>query len=274
MTFEQALVILSQAPQASLDLEWLALLLAQDESPELDVSVYLSKLDDLAEQCGDQLLGEWPNRVQQFADWLFHPNRFRGNQHDYYDPRNSFLSDVIDRQLGIPITLSILAIAVGQRLGLTLHGVGLPGHFVVCAREAGYAPILFDPFHGGKLLNRSDCELLIQSSTGLQVPVTDDTLAPLSKPLIVLRMLANLKAIYLQRGDLNRARRVIARMQTLMPRDPIHRRDLGVVCLQLGQAGRAIDELTAYVEMSPYAADRSMVESAIAQAKAEVAKWN
>src|SRR5262249_46587327 len=157
----------------------------------------------------------------------FHDMGFRGNVQKYYDPRNSYLNLVLDRRTGIPITLSLVAMAVGERSGLRVLGVGLPGHFVVKAVEGG-EEILFDPFHGGRRLTVRECENLIEQLTGVPFLATPEALRPVSGAAFLLRMLNNLKAIYLQQGDYARVVQVIGRLRQLEPQDVGLRRDLGI----------------------------------------------
>jgi regulator of sirC expression with transglutaminase-like and TPR domain len=198
---------------------------------------------------------------------------FRGNTKDYYDARNSYLNEVLDRRTGLPITLSAVAMAVGNRAGLEVFGVGLPGHFIAKA-VAGGREILFDPFHGGRRLTPEDCEFLVEKLSGLTVKATPQLLEAASLGQIVLRMLTNLKGLYLRDGDFSRAVRVIERLRQLAPDDPLQQRDLGVSLIHAGQPGRAIDHLQAYLRATPQAGDRETVGQMIDQAKAAVARWN
>src|SRR6516165_5252118 len=149
MNLDVVLTLLAQTPDAPLDLAEVVLSLAQDEYPSLDVEAYLSELDGMAHEARGKLRGSLAARVKGLCRYLFHDMGFRGNQQDYYDARNSYLNDVLDRRTGIPITLSAVTMAVGQRAGLDVVGVGLPGHFIAKAVE-GDEEVLFDPFHGGR----------------------------------------------------------------------------------------------------------------------------
>src|SRR5438270_5821855 len=157
MNIDHALSLLEREPDAPLDLAECALTLARDEYPELDVEAYLAELDGMAREAQGYLGGSLESRVAGLCRYLFHEMGFRGNTQAYYDPRNSYLNDVLDRRTGIPITLSAIAIAVGNRAGMAVVGVGLPGHFIAKAR-AGSIEVLFDPFHGGRMLTTDQCE--------------------------------------------------------------------------------------------------------------------
>lgn len=273
MNLDVALSLLSHTPDAPLDLAEVALLLAREEYPSLDVEAYLSELDGMAHEARANLRGGLRQRVKGLCRYLFHDMGFRGNQQDYYDARNSYLNEVLDRRTGIPITLSAVAMAVGRRAGLDVFGVGLPGHFVAKASAAG-EEVLFDPFHGGRLLTPEKCRHLVEKVTGLSFEVNDEALRAVPLGVIVLRMLNNLKGVYLRNGDYPRAARVIERLRQLSPNDPLQRRDLGATLLQAGQAGRAIDHLQAYLRDAPQAGDAETVKQLLMQARASVARWN
>jgi regulator of sirC expression with transglutaminase-like and TPR domain len=273
MNLDMALTLLSHTPDAPLDLAELALSLAQDEYPSLDVEAYLSELDGMAHEARIHLRGSLASRVKGLCRYLFHDMGFRGNQQDYYDARNSYFNDVLDRRTGIPITLSAVAMAVGRRAGLEIDGVGLPGHFVAKASEGG-EEVLFDPFHGGRPLTPAKCQRLVEQVTGMPYEVNHETLQAVPIGAIVLRMLNNLKGVYLRVGDYLRAARVIERLRQLSPDDPLQHRDLGATLFQAGHAGRAIDHLQAYLSASPEANDAETVEQMLTQARASVARWN
>jgi regulator of sirC expression with transglutaminase-like and TPR domain len=273
MDLATALTQLAADPTAPLDLAEVALLVARDEYPELDVEAYLGELTGMAHEARGHLRGGLESRVCGLCRYLFHEMGFRGNQKNYYDPRNSYLNEVLDRRKGIPITLSAVAMAVGARAGLDVAGVGLPGHFVAKAVEAGHE-VYFDPFHGGRLLSPDQCEALVKQVTGLPFVAGGDGLRAVPLGLIVLRMLTNLKVAYLRQGDYGRAVRVMERLRQLSPRDPQQRRDLGATLLQAGEPGRAIDHLQAYLRASPSAADAEVVQKLLNQSRTAVARWN
>src|SRR4029077_18794506 len=168
-----------------------------------------------------------PARVNGLCRYLFHEMGFHGNARDYYDPRNSYLNVVLERRTGIPISVSAVTIAVGRRAGLTVVGVGLPGHFIAKAVADG-TEVLIDSYHGGLVLTGHDCENLVRQVTGLSFEASALTLQALPAGPMVQRMLNNLKAIYLGQKDWARAARVLGRLRQLDPHDAGLRRDLGV----------------------------------------------
>ena len=274
MDLDATLAALAADPSQPVDLAELALHLARDEYPDLDVPTYLARLDALADELRPRLTGSLSARTAELAHFLFEERGFAGNADDYYDPRNSYLNDVLDRKLGIPITLSVLAMAVGTRAGLDVVGVGLPGHFVAKASDASGHDILFDPFHGGQFLDADGCERLVSAVTGGPFTLTAEATEPTPPGLIAARMLNNLKAVYLRGSDFVRAVRVMERLVQLDPDDPVQRRDLGVSLVHAGRPGRAIAHLRLYLDRLPGADDADAARGFLDRATAEVARWN
>jgi regulator of sirC expression with transglutaminase-like and TPR domain len=185
---------LVRAPEPVLraHLDEAALLIAAHAHPGLDIEHYRRRLDELAARCGDAVLAEVSHQ-------LFGVEGLRGNDEDYYDPRNSYLDEVLDRRLGIPITLSVVFLEVARRLGIPVAGVSMPGHFLV--RLLGEPPVLLDPFAGGRLLSEAECEERFRAVQGPAAPFDPAFLAPVPTVDIVGRMLNNLRSVHLQRQD-------------------------------------------------------------------------
>jgi regulator of sirC expression with transglutaminase-like and TPR domain len=273
MELDSALAQLSGEPNPPLDLAELALWLARDEYPDVDIEAYLSELSGIAHEAKSYMRGRLECRVSGLCRYLFHDMGFHGNTHEYYDPLNSYLNLVLDRRTGIPITLSLVAMAVGSRAGLHMEGIGLPGHFVVKACE-DQREVVFDPFHGGRQLTLTDCENLVHQATGMSFQATVQHLAGASLRAIVIRMLTNLKAIYMRQEDFCRAARVIGRLQQVNPEDVEQRRDLGLCLLQAGHPGQAIDHLSAYLAVCPDSCDAESTQQWLNQAWKDVGTWN
>jgi regulator of sirC expression with transglutaminase-like and TPR domain len=273
MDLDVTLHRLATDPSAVLDTAEVALALARDEYAGLDSEAYLNELTGMAREARPYLCGSLDSRVRGLCRYLFHDQGFRGNQKDYYDPRNSYINEVLDRRTGIPITLSLIAMAVGKRAGLEVIGVGLPGHFIAKAVSNGHE-VLFDPFHGGRILTPADCEHIVRQVAGIPFEANSQTLSAVTPGVIVQRMLSNLKAVYLAADDFDRAVRVMKRLCQLAPNDALHRRDLGATLLRAGKAGSAIDHLTAYLSAATSASDVMAVEKLLGQARATVARWN
>jgi regulator of sirC expression with transglutaminase-like and TPR domain len=273
MNIDHALQALARDPRTAFDVAELALHLARDEYPLLDVEAYLNEIEGMAHEVRSHLKGNFPAKVAGLCRYLFHDMGFRGSRQDYYDPRNSYLNQVIDRRTGIPITLSGVVMAIGARIGIEIQGVGLPGHFVVKA-VAGRQEILFDPFNSGRILTPENCEQLVKQVTGMSFQATKAHLEALPLGMIARRMLGNLKAIYMRDGDSSRAIRITERLRQVDPHEPLHQRDLGVLLLQAGQPGKAIDLLSAYLHGNVAVEDSKTIRELLEQARADVARWN
>lgn len=273
MNLDVTLRRLARMPELDVDPAVVALHLARDEYPHLDVEGYINELDGMAQEARYYLGASFKSQVSGLCRYLFHEMGYHGNLDQYYDPRNSYLNDVMDRQSGIPITLSVVAMAVGRRLGMQVDGVGLPGHFVAMASNGG-SEIFFDPFHDGRFLTPDDCSELVRQSAGIDVEATSNLLRPATTGAMVTRMLTNLKACYLRAGEFKRAARVIRRLRQISPEDWTQARDLGACYLHAGAAGKAIDALRLYLRKKPNAGDAQAVRKLLARAKNEVARWN
>jgi regulator of sirC expression with transglutaminase-like and TPR domain len=274
MKLSDVLTVLSEDPNHPVDLARVALLIARDAYSQMNPRVYLRRLDRLAEQLRPRLAGSLAARTAELSTFLFEECGFAGNTHRYYDPRNSYLNKVIDRQIGLPISLSLVAMAVGTRAGLPVFGVALPGHFVAKAVGEGGEELLFDPFNGGQFLDPDACEELVGAVTGRSFEATPEALAATPPGAFVLRMLNNLKTAYLADRSHLRAARVARRLVQLLPGDPDQRRDLGLLLVQADRHGPAVDHLKHYLAAAPDADDAEDVRKVLSQALAEVARWN
>jgi len=273
MDLDTSLAALAREPDKPFDLADLALRLAADEYPTLDLEAYLGEIAGMAHEVKPYLRGPLGACVNGLCRYLFHDMGFRGNQEEYYDPRNSYFNQVLDRKTGIPITLSALAMAVGARAGLHIVGIGLPGHFLAKAIDDG-EEILFDPFHGGRVLSVEECERLVQRVTKAPFHATSEAFHAVPLAFILVRILSNLKSIYLRNRDFARSARVIKRVTQLVPNDLMQQRDLGVALMSAGQPGQAIRALRSYLEGMPEASDVESVRQLLRRAQGEVARWN
>jgi len=231
-----------------LELDRAAFLFAAVEYPDLDVEAGLRQLDRLADLVRPRLFGASPpeQAIQVLAGYLHGELGFSGNPDAYYDPRNSYLNDVLGRRLGIPISLSTVYLEIGRRLDLPLEGVGMPGHFVVRYRHPD-APVLFDPFDGGKILDRAACEARLQGLYGPGARLRASMLEAIDTRLVVFRMLNNLKAIYADTQDWPRTVRTIDLMLMTRPGAIAEYRDRGVAHLRTGDLRRARSDFEHYL---------------------------
>ncbi len=273
MDLTATLEMLAAEPAAPVDLAEVALHIAGDEYPNLDPEDYLKQLDGLAHEGRSYFGSSLESQVAGLCRFLFHDVGFTGNQKQYYDARNSYLNEVLDRFTGIPITLSLVTMAVGERLGVRISGVALPGHFVVMA-QCGGERIVFDPFHHGRRLEAGDCRLLVRESAGVEIDLSLAALEPAAPAAIITRLLTNLKGSYLRDGDFRRAARVLKRLRQVAPADASQVRDLGACYLQMGNPGKAVDAFNLYLGQAPEAIDRQAVTKLLRKARSEVARWN
>ncbi len=193
-------------------------LVAREEYPELDEGHYLRALDVLASGVHAGLpSGASPERkVGRLNSYLFHELGYSGNRSDYYDPRNSFLNEVLDRRTGIPLTLCIVYMEVGRRCGLRVDGVGFPGHFL-CKVQLDGGELVVDPFHRGQLLGIDEIKRRLQAAVGDQVKFDARVLRAAKPREILVRMLQNLRSVYAERNDMPRALSAVDRLLLLSP---------------------------------------------------------
>lgn len=242
--------------------------------PGLEVEAYLDRLDRLAET-GRQACasaGSPRERAEALADFLFDRSGFQGNAKEFNDPRNSFLNEVFDRRLGIPISLSVIYLYVARRLGLAAYGVGLPGHFVVGVDDP-QGPVYLDPFHGGQRLAEEDCANLVLL-TGYNQVFQRKWLSPTPSRDILARMLNNLRNIYIQEEDWVKAASVVERLRMVHPQSPEYARDLGWFYHRSGSLQRAIDLYTEYLSRTPEAPDAEKIRRNLQAAVQSLARLN
>ena len=251
-------------PDSRIDLAAAALLIAAEEYPQLPLAPYLRRLDLLADRVGDRLSGETaPTLVlQELCRVLFQEEGFRGNADAYYDPRNSFLNDVLDRRLGIPITLGIVMLEVGWRVGLPLSGINFPGHFLV-RYDGDVARLLIDPFDRGRVRWEDQGQELLDRVYGGMVRMRDEFLRPASRADILARVLTNLKGIYLNARDDARALSAVDRILLFRPGAAVELRDRGLLLARTGRTDEAVAELQRYLGNAPAAPDAQRVRSLI-----------
>jgi regulator of sirC expression with transglutaminase-like and TPR domain len=237
-----------------------ALWIAAEAHPDLDVPHWLGCLDALGYRAAERVSAEMDvdQAAVAVARFVFEEEGFRGNTEDYYDPRNSFLHDVLDRRLGIPITLSVVYVAVAARASLAAAGVGLPGHFVVRAERRGRYRLL-DPFHGGELLDRAGCEALVARMRPGGGSFDPRWLAPVTTRQVFVRMLTNLKAVYSALGDWARALAASERILLLLPDAVEELQDRGALHARLGHGPAAARDWETYLRRAPDAPDASQV---------------
>jgi regulator of sirC expression with transglutaminase-like and TPR domain len=269
----QAFCDVVRGPEPEVDLAAAALEIARLEHPDLVPALQLPRLDRLAARSGAGAVGDPLKALHRLREFLFEEEGFSGNVEDYYDPRNSCLNDVLDRRLGIPITLAVLMMEVGRRVGLRILGVGLPGHFIVRA-DVGREPVLLDPFDGGAVLTPERAAQVMARALGRSIPLTEQHLAPVTKRRILIRMLLNLRGIYVRREQWARALAVLDRLLVLDGSAAAHYRDRASVLCRLGQLHRAAVDWERYLSRCPEAEDAEAVRRQLRQARRQLAGLN
>ena len=243
-----------------------ALLIAAEEYPSLDIGGYLGRIAQMAERVKDRVRLELEPIavIEELNRYLFEEEGFRGNSEDYYDPKNSFLNEVVDRRKGIPITLSILYMETAWRLDLPVVGVGLPGHFIVKYKTAA-REILIDPYHRGTLLSEEDCQRTVDQIYQGKIAFHRGLLTSIPKTVILARMLNNLKGTYLRRKDFPRALAVVQRLMIIHPDSPTELRDRGLIYGEMQKTSQAIADLRRYLEVVGEADDRNAITEHLRQ---------
>ncbi len=258
-------------PDEDIDLGAAALYLAAGHCPGLDVVAYQGRLAQL----GQRVRAALPRRPNTYDAIhaanvvLFDEEGYSGNGEAFYDPRNSYLNDVIDRKLGIPITLSVLYMEVARRAGHRFRGIGMPSHFLVAAGQ-GPSEIFIDPFNRGGLLTRREAVAMALRGREAGLPERNPILVrrllpPVDKRMILRRLLNNLKLIHSKEKDSPRALTVAERIQLLEPADWRNLSDLARLQTEMGLFSEAAASLTAFIQRAPSGMDTRLAENALRQ---------
>ena len=263
---------IARAPEDHIDLSRAALLLAASENPGVDVDRQLGLLDSLASAASTRLGEERDPLVSlnTLSEYLFDELGFSGNKESYYDPRNSFLHEVLQRRSGIPITLSLVYIETGARLGIPLLGVGMPGHFLVRHRDVD--DLIIDPFEFGILLSEAECADRLREILGESVPWNPRYLEPISSREYIARIVRNLKGSYLRLRDYPRALRMFEWLLSLERPSPVDQRERGVVWLRMGEYRKALGDLRACLETAPDSPEADAVQELIDHVRRRMAQ--
>jgi regulator of sirC expression with transglutaminase-like and TPR domain len=261
-------------PDELVDLAQAALLVAAEEQTHVDVAHYLAEIDELGRAGAARVASSPGAGIEAFNEFIFEEQRFRGNQSEYYDPHNSYLHDVLDRRVGIPITLAIVYMEVGSRAGLEIQGIGMPGHFIVRARETGSLEAsLVDPF-SGKVVDRDDCQARLDELFEGNMSLTEEHLRASSSREILVRLLTNLKAIYTRARLFQKALAIVDRILLVMPDDLSEQRDRGALLAQLDRLPEAIWITQRYLQLAPRASDTEEVKDQLHLMQRRMAQLN
>lgn len=252
-----------------------ALEFASDHYSDLDVDAYHRFLLDRKQEFLRRIDGpiEPEEILRRLNDYFFGDLEFTGNTENYYDPRNSFLNDVLDRRMGIPISLSILFRALAAAAGVRLDGINFPGHFLLAYTRSNRQRVYIDVFHCGQWLDWNDCKRKIQQTWGASFKAYEDDFEPMTDAAILQRMLRNLKGIY-SRTDLKKCLQVQERLVQLSDDDPDETRDLGILYFHVGRPLQAMQVLERLVRDHPGERQTEVVNGYLDRAAQQVVLLN
>lgn len=265
---------------ASLDLGRAALLIAAETYPTLDIERYLRILDSLGRDARRRALEarDPASRLQSLVSYMHRDAGFSGDNDTYYDPRNSFLSEVIERRKGIPVTLAIVYMEIGRRAGVPLFGVGFPSHFLIGApldwlgRATRPSDCIYvDPFRPETFMTADDCRTFYAGMHGSAAQFRTSFLKPVGKRQILVRMLSTLKLIYAQAEQYEDAIGAIDRILLIAPNATREYRDRGALYMQLELFGAALDDFERYLRDDPASPERTTIENAIVALRERIA---
>ena len=268
--------LVNEVEDERINLARAALAIARIEYPNLDPVPYLAKLEDMASRVRRRVSGYSNTQevLRAINGVLFEEEQLKGNTEDYFDPRNSFLNEVLERKLGIPITLALIYSEVARRVGLPLFGVGMPGHFLLKHYDADGRQLILDPFSRGAQLTPQDCQRRLEQIYAGQMPMQPEFLAAVSKRQWLTRILNNLKTIYLSGRRFRKTLPVVDLILGIYPRSPEDVKQRAALRYNLGQMGRAMQDFETYLKMSPEASDGDEIRQVIVAIRRTMASWN
>jgi regulator of sirC expression with transglutaminase-like and TPR domain len=264
-------------PDEDISLAEAALLIAGHGYPDLNVAAYLNRIEELAYMLRLRIDEDDSihDRISALNHFLFGELGFAANSDDYYDPRNSFLNEVLERRTGIPITLSVIYMELGRKVGLPLQGVSFPGHFLVkCAVPDG--AVVLDPYSGGISLGLPDLQKRLREVQGGEVSraIVAELLVSATNKEIIVRLLRNLKAIYLREHKLDKALPIMNWIIATMPEQTPELRDRGMIYQELECPRAALTDFETYLQLLPRSDDAEDIRGRIIELRKEVARLN
>lgn len=282
----RAFAALLAGDDEAIDLVQAALLIASTQYPDLDIAYYTAQLDNLAQRVRTELALptpdlqpalpeeiETPDIIEAMNKILFKEEHFHGNREDYHNPNNSFLNKVLEEHAGIPVTLSLIYAEVGRRVGIQIDGIGMPYHFLVrCHSPQGF--IYIDPYEDGQQMSERSCREHIRQIAQHRIKFHSQWFEPFTRRHWLMRILNNLKRIYINQDDYDRALTTCDLLMILNPRAAEEWRDRGLIHLQLKRYSRAIKDLKVYTELAPEASDRYEILNYIKTARQMLAMLN
>ena len=271
-----AALVRSEIDDERVDLLRAALTFARIEDLQLDIDRYVRQVEELSRRAAAKVqdLDDPAQIIAALNEVLFKEEMFRGNTVDYYNPRNSFLNDVLDRRLGIPITLALVYMEVARRMGFPLFGVGMPGHFLLKHYDVDGRAILIDAFERGSIVTEEDCRQKLDAIYSGQLALQPEFLLPVTRRQMLTRMLNNLRSIYLAQRDFRRAVQVVDLVLVIYPRSPEDVKQRAVLRYNLNDYRGALNDFEEYVKMSPDASDAEEIKQTALSLRRSMALMN
>jgi regulator of sirC expression with transglutaminase-like and TPR domain len=271
---------LLQLDTAYIKLDCAALHFATDVYPELNLHRYLTQLDWYADEVRKlRPANDAIARYEALREVLVENHGFHGNADDYYDPRNSYLNCILDRKIGVPIGLSVVWLAVAQRLNWPVVGIGFPRHFLIRFDDRDRF-VIADPFYDGRSLSLDDCRQLLDDTRDAfdesprPTKLKPEYLAPLDTRAIVRRMLNNLRTVYMINNDWPALENVLKRLAALDARKGRHLCELAALHARMGNMKRAYAHLALFLEREPRSADTPLIRHSMQRLEAAISALN
>lgn len=271
-----AALMAPEVQDEDVDLLRAALTYACSEYPSLDVETNVGRVESLAQRVRRELHDSLEPRdmLATLNRVLFHEEGFRGNRDDYYDPRNSYLNEVLDRKTGIPITLSLIYMEVARRVGLLVFGVGMPGHFLLKHYDVDGQQTFIDPFNSGHLLTTAECQVRMEEVYEGQLPLRPEFTNAVGKRQILTRMLNNLRSIYISSRNFKKAMTIVDFILAIHPRSPEDLRQRALLRYNEGMLRGAAEDLDEYVKIAPEASDAQEMRQTAVSIRRTLAMMN
>ncbi len=271
-----AALVAPSRDDASIGLAAGALAISQAEYPLLDIPYYVGRLEALAQRVRKGLRSHPTSRetIAVLNRVIFDEEGLRGNRDDYYDPRNSFLNDVLDRKLGIPITLSVIYMDIARRVGFPLAGTGMPGHFLLKHYDALSGEVIIDAFNRGRVVGNAECQRRLDEIYSGQIELKPEFLQTVSHREILTRVLNNLRQIYFKQRNFPKGLMVLDLLLAIPPQSPELIRERGLVRLNLEQFLGAAHDFGTYLQMCPDADDSDDVRETLDMLRQLLARLN
>jgi regulator of sirC expression with transglutaminase-like and TPR domain len=271
-----AALVRAEIEDERIDLLRAALTFARIEEPALDVEHYVRRVDALAKRVAAKIqdADDPAQTIAALNQVLFQEEVFRGNTVDYYSPRNSFLQNVLDRQLGIPISLALVYMEVARRVEFPLFGVGMPGHFLLKHYDLDGRSTLIDVFERGSIVTEEDCRQKLNSIYAGQLSLQPEFLLPVTRRQMLTRMLNNLRSVYISQRDFRRAVQVVDLILVIYPRSPEDVKQRAVLRFNLDDYRGALSDFDEYVKMSPDASDVEEIKQTALSLRRSMAMMN